>query len=84
MRLIFHRAPLLFWKTLDYTHLHYSQITSVLYLRYFEDLNVQVKSLKHLLKAKAVLCPGLTIEFVNEKKSNDKENMFKTSPSSEK
>ena len=39
---------------------------------YFEDLNVQVKSLKHLLKAKAVLCPGLTIEFVNEKKSNDK------------
>ncbi len=43
---------------------------------YFEDLNVQVKSLKHLLKAKAVLCPGLTIEFVNEKKSNDKEKWF--------
>ena len=36
---------------------------------YFEDINVQVKPLKHLLKAKAVLCPGLTIEFVNEKKS---------------
>ena len=40
---------------------------------YFEDINVQVKTLKHLLKAKAVLCPGLTIEFINEKKSNDKE-----------
>ena len=40
---------------------------------YFEDINVQIKTLKHLLKAKAVLCPGLTIEFINEKKSNDKE-----------
>jgi len=40
---------------------------------YFEDIEVQIKSLKHLLKAKAVLCPGLTIEFNNEKKSNDKE-----------
>lgn len=43
---------------------------------YFEDINVQIKSLKHLLKAKAVLCPGLTIEFINEKKSNDKEKWF--------
>jgi topoisomerase-4 subunit B len=41
--------------------------------KYFEDINVQVKTLKHLLKAKAVLCPGLTIEFINEKKPNDKE-----------
>jgi topoisomerase-4 subunit B len=43
---------------------------------YFEDINVQIKSLKHLLKAKAVLCPGLTIEFINEKKPNDKEKWF--------
>ena len=43
---------------------------------YFEDIEVQIKSLKHLLKAKAVLCPGLTIEFNNEKKSNDKETWF--------
>ena len=43
---------------------------------YFEDIEVQIKSLKHLLKAKAVLCPGLTIEFSNEKKSNDKEKWF--------
>ena len=43
---------------------------------YFEDIEVQIKSLKHLLKAKAVLCPGLTIEFNNEKKSSDKEKWF--------
>ena len=43
---------------------------------YFEDIEVQIESLKHLLKAKAVLCPGLTIEFNNEKKSNDKEKWF--------
>jgi topoisomerase-4 subunit B len=43
---------------------------------YFEDINVQVKPLKHLLKAKAVLCPGLTIEFVNEKRPKDKEKWF--------
>ena len=43
---------------------------------YFEDINVQVKRLKHLLKAKAVLCPGLTIEFINEKKPNDREKWY--------
>ena len=43
---------------------------------YFENIEIQVKSLKHLLKAKAVLCPGLTIEFNNEKKSNDKEKWY--------
>ena len=43
---------------------------------YFEDINVQVKTLKHLLKAKAVLCPGLTIEFINEKRTNDKEKWY--------
>jgi topoisomerase-4 subunit B len=43
---------------------------------YFENIEVQIKTLKHLLKAKAVLCPGLTIEFTNEKKSNDKEKWY--------
>ena len=37
---------------------------------------MQIKHLKHLLKAKAVLCPGLTIEFNNEKKSGDKEKWY--------
>ena len=53
--------------------------TSIIFkpnLEYFEDINVQVKPLKHLLKAKAVLCPGLTIEFVNEKSPKDKEKWF--------
>jgi topoisomerase-4 subunit B len=40
--------------------------------QYFETLTVNTGSLKHLLKAKAVLCPGLTIQYINEKKS-DKE-----------
>ena len=43
---------------------------------YFENIEVQIKALKHLLKAKAVLCPGLTLEFANEKKSKDKEKWY--------
>ena len=43
---------------------------------YFETIEVQIKKLKHLLKAKAVLCPGLTIDFSNEKKADDKEKWF--------
>ena len=35
--------------------------------KYFESDQIKVKELKHLLKAKAVLCPGLTIDFHNEK-----------------
>ena len=37
--------------------------------KYFESENIQKQNLKHLLKAKAVLCPGLQIDFVDEKKS---------------
>jgi topoisomerase-4 subunit B len=37
--------------------------------KYFESEKIQKKHLKHLLKAKAVLCPGLQIDFVDEKKS---------------
>ena len=36
---------------------------------YFESDKIQKKHLKHLLKAKAVLCPGLQIDFLDEKKS---------------
>ena len=38
-------------------------------LKYFESEEIKVKELKHLLKAKAVLCPGLTIHFNNERKA---------------
>jgi len=37
-------------------------------VKYFESIDVNNKQLKHLLKAKAVLCPGLTIDFFDEKK----------------
>ena len=36
--------------------------------KYFESIDINIKQLKHLLKAKAVLCPGLTIDFFDEKK----------------
>ena len=36
---------------------------------YFESDKIQKKHLKHLLKAKAVLCPGLQIDFLDENKS---------------
>ena len=37
--------------------------------KYFESDEIKVKELKYLLKAKAVLCPGLTIHFNNERKA---------------
>lgn len=40
---------------------------------YFESEKVEVKKLKHLLKAKAVLCPNLKISFTNENNKKDKE-----------
>ena len=40
--------------------------------KYFESDQIKFKELKHLLKAKAVLCPGLTIDFHNE---NNKEKI---------
>ena len=36
--------------------------------KYFESDQINLKELKHLLKAKAVLCPGLTIDLHYEKK----------------
>lgn len=35
--------------------------------QYFDTLQVSVRRLKRLLKAKAVLCPGLTVEFKDDK-----------------
>ena len=46
--------------------------TSISFLpdpQYFETVKIDKSSLKHLLKAKAVLCPGLTIEYHDEKKN---------------
>ena len=37
--------------------------------QYFETVEINKKSLKHLLKAKAVLCPGLQIDYFDEKKN---------------
>ena len=37
--------------------------------KYFESNQIKIKELKHVLKAKAVLCPGLTIDFHHEKKA---------------
>jgi topoisomerase-4 subunit B len=37
--------------------------------KYFETINIEKNNLKHLLKAKAVLCPGLTIEYHDDKKN---------------
>ena len=37
--------------------------------QYFETIKIDKSSLKHLLKAKAVLCPGLTIDYFDEKKN---------------
>lgn len=37
--------------------------------QYFETIKIDKSNLKHLLKAKAVLCPGLTIEYFDEKKN---------------
>ena len=37
--------------------------------QYFENIKIDKSNLKHLLKAKAVLCPGLIIEYYDEKKN---------------
>ena len=36
--------------------------------QYFESTKLKITALKHLLKAKAVLCPGLKIHFFDEQK----------------
>ena len=45
--------------------------TKILFIpdeQYFESTKLKITALKHLLKAKAVLCPGLKIQFFDEQK----------------
>ena len=44
--------------------------------QYFESTKLKMSVLKHLLKAKAVLCPGLKIQLFDEKKSEKIEWQF--------
>jgi topoisomerase-4 subunit B len=41
--------------------------------RYFDSVNFSVSRLKHVLRAKAVLCPGLRMRFKDEKKGDTEE-----------
>ncbi|TGD72954.1 DNA topoisomerase IV subunit B [Mangrovimicrobium sediminis] len=41
--------------------------------KYFDSVNFSVSRLVHLLRAKAVLCPGLRVKFTDEKKGETEE-----------
>lgn len=41
---------------------------------YFDDPDFDLKALKHLLKAKAVLCSGLVVNYVNKQDEEDSEH----------
>jgi len=43
--------------------------------KYFDSINFSVPRLKHVLRAKAVLCPGLEVSFLEEK-SGEKQTWF--------
>ncbi len=43
--------------------------------KYFDSVKISANSLQHLLRAKAVLCPGLKIIFINEQ-TKDKDEWF--------
>jgi topoisomerase-4 subunit B len=43
---------------------------------YFDSARISVPRLKHLLRAKAVLCPGLRVSFTNESKKEDDESWY--------
>ncbi len=43
--------------------------------KYFDSANYSIPRLKHVLRAKAVLCSGLTIKFT-DKKNNDSEEWY--------
>ena len=40
--------------------------------QYFDSVKISISRLKHLLRAKAVLCPGLTVSFVDNSTSKAK------------
>ena len=41
--------------------------------QYFDSINFSVSRLRHVLRAKAVLCPGLRVKFRDEKKGESEE-----------
>ena len=41
--------------------------------QFFDTLKINVPRLKHVLRAKAILCPGLVISFKNENNADDNE-----------
>ncbi|MEK9650121.1 MAG: DNA topoisomerase IV subunit B [Gammaproteobacteria bacterium] len=50
--------------------------------KYFESTKLKLSALKHLLKAKAVLCPGLRIQYFDESKDEKIEWQFENGLSS--
>ena len=44
--------------------------------QYFDSVNFSVSRLRHVLRAKAVLCPGLRVKFKDEKKDETEEWYF--------
>ncbi|MGB1139759.1 MAG: DNA topoisomerase IV subunit B, partial [Halioglobus sp.] len=44
--------------------------------QYFDSVNFSVPRLKHVLRAKAVLCPGLRVKFKDEKKKDEAEEWY--------
>ena len=44
--------------------------------QYFDSPKFSIPRLKHMLRAKAVLCPGLKVSFTDENVSNKKESQF--------
>ena len=44
--------------------------------QYFDSVNFSVSRLRHVLRAKAVLCPGLRVKFKDEKKNETEEWYF--------
>jgi topoisomerase-4 subunit B len=44
--------------------------------QYFDSAKFSVTRLKHVLRAKAVLCPGLNIEFINHGNTSDNAEWF--------
>ncbi|QIV94983.1 DNA topoisomerase IV subunit B [Allofrancisella frigidaquae] len=46
--------------------------------KYFDDTKVNLKALKNLLEAKAILCKGLTIKYSNEQKKENHTWHFNT------
>ncbi|MDH5218976.1 MAG: DNA topoisomerase IV subunit B, partial [Gammaproteobacteria bacterium] len=44
--------------------------------KYFDSPKFSVSRLKHVLRAKAVLCPGLRVRFINEQEKNETDEWY--------